>query len=124
METINGILFFVILGLQIVVFIPARILRDKAKIQLFIPFITLLLYIWYESYSLRPEVLATVPIRIDLLLLHPAILVGFITTTIRWIILIKKRKGNLIVLFTAIILLLASLAGLLYYILVTCGFYQ
>lgn len=123
----NGLLFFVLVGLQIITLLPLK--TKKIKWQFFIPFITLPLYVWYESYFLRPEVLETIPIRIDLLILHPAILAGFIATTIRWIILIKNRskKDNLSTLAgfaVAILFILACFAGFIYYILVWCGFYQ
>ena len=91
MELINGVIFYIILGLQIVTFLPTKIFKHKIKWQLSIPFITVLLYILYESYYLRPEVLVTVPIRVDLLLLHPAIIAGFIATTIRWILYNKNK---------------------------------
>ena len=115
MEIINGIIGCIILGLQIVILLPARIFRSKAKIQSFIPFVTLLLYILYESYFQLPGVVVSVPIRIDLFLLHPVILIGFIVAIIRGI-LSKQGKGSLIALL--------SLAGFLYYTLVILKFYQ
>lgn len=119
MEKINGILFFVLVGFQITTLLPSKI--TKIKWQLLIPLITLPVYIWYESYFLRPEVLATVPIRIDLLILHPVIIAGFIVSIIRSVILIKNKEK---IGYIALLPLIASFIYWWYYVLVVCMFYQ
>jgi len=116
LEILNGLLFFLILGLQILAIIPLK----KLNWKIFIPFISLFLYILYESYFMRPEVSITVPIRIDLFIIHPVIIASFTVNIIRSIIIIKKKEK------IGIIALLALLAGFIYwwyYILVVCMFY-
>jgi hypothetical protein len=119
MELINGILFFVLLGLQTITILPSKI--TKIRWQLFIPLVSLLLYIWYESYYLRPEVLEGVPIRVDLLVLHPLIVAAFILSLIRSIFMWKNKRimGGI-----AFIAILSSFIYWWYHILVVCQFYQ
>lgn len=130
MELIIGITFFVLIGLQIATLIPARIFRSKIRWELFIPFISLPIYIGYESYYLRPEVLSTVPIRIDLLILHPLIIVAFTSSIFRWAILLTKHKDrqtNLLAFVkpsSFLIMTIACFIGWWYFILVVCQFYQ
>ncbi len=130
MESVVAITFFVLIGLQIATLIPSRIFKSKIRWELFIPFISLPIYIGYESYYLRPEVLATVPIRIDLLILHPLIIAAFIASIYRRATLLTKHKNkqtNLFVLSKPRVLLIITIVcfiGWWYFVLVVCQFYQ
>ena len=119
MEKINRILFFVLIGLQIITLLPSKI--TKIKWQLFLPLMTLPLYIWYESYFLRPEILKTTPIRIDLFILHPLITAAFISSIIRSIFMLKNRKVTACIGLTTVS---ACFIYFWYHILVICRFYR
>ena len=118
MEIINGLLFFIILGINIASLLPNRII--KTKLNTIFPLISLAFYIWYEYYFLRPEVSITVPIRVDLFILHPMIIAAFVVSIIRNLKKIKRdRRRSIIFLLT----LIASFAYWWYYILIVCKFY-
>lgn len=115
----NGILFFLIAGLQIIALLPSKI--TKIKYYILFPLLSLPLYIKYESYFRQPEVLATIPIRIDILVLHPLIIAAFLFSIVRSIMMIKIKKLKASLALTAIV---AGFIYWWYYILVICKFYQ
>lgn len=117
MPKVMWITFFILMGLQITTLIP---IKSKIRWQLFTPLATLPLYIWHESYFLRPEVLATIPIRIDLLVLHPLIIVAFIYSICR--LLYLSRKENRLYLI-GVFIVLTCFVYWWYHILVICKFY-
>lgn len=129
MELVVGITFFVLIGLQIATLIPSRIFKSKIRWELFIPFVSLPVYMGYESYYLRPEVLSTVPIRIDLLILHPLIIAAFISWIYRSAILLIKQKNRQTNLFALakpsalLIITIVCFIGWWSFVLVVCQFY-
>ena len=117
-EIIYGLLFFIILGVNLAALLSNKII--KTKLNTLFPLISLPLYIWYEYYFLRPEVLITVPIRVDLFILHPMIIAAFIVSIIRkWKEIKADRKRSQIFLLTLVV----GFAYWWYYILIVCKFY-
>ncbi|MDD5688152.1 MAG: hypothetical protein PHE88_10020 [Elusimicrobia bacterium] len=114
--TLIGILFFVLVGLQIITIIPLPSKIPKTKWQLFVPVVSLLLYIRYEHIMLSTGN----NIRVDLGILHPLIITAFITSIIRSILMWKNRKINVIYL----IVVISSFLYWLYYIYFVCLFYH
>lgn len=114
-----GILFFLILGFQIAAIFPLKITKMKFRILFLL--LSLPLYIIYEAYFQQPEVLATVPIRVDFLILHPIIIAAFAVNILRSIIMIKKKEQ---VGFFVLAVLLGSFIYWWYYIIVVCMFYR
>ena len=115
---------WVLVVLQIATLVPSRIYKSQIRWELFIPFVSLPLYIGYESYYLRPEVLSGVPIRIDLFILHPLIIAAFISWILRSAILLIKqinRQTNLFALAKPSALLIISIVYLASFLLLFTG---
>jgi hypothetical protein len=117
MEQILNFLSYVLLGLPIISVLLS--IFSKNKWQFFIPPLILIVYIWYESIFSRPEISYGDPIRFDLFLLHPLIIIAFISSFIKSGLMWRKK----IIGRSALFIILASFICWWYFVLVICNFY-